>query len=209
MGYLFFDIETYVDPKDRDSGLNPFRNNSKVLAIAYNYYNSFILVERDIIPPSILKEWELGEKEMLEEFYSFWSNALERDRHLKIVGFNQIKFDISYIFARMSLHAIRSNNELFDVLYKRPHFIDLSQISMILARKMSERKEFYNVNQQEANAFFNISQKKQAGTVSSKYYDEKNFDGIINYIKEEFTFESLYIHLRRHIHQKATYLKDD
>lgn len=209
MGYLFFDIETYIDPQDKFSGLNPYRNRSKILTIAYNYYDSFILVEKNIIPPSVLKEWELGEKKMLEEFYVFWCNTLERDKHLKIVGFNQVKFDIPYIFARMSFYSTRSNDELFDVLYKRPHFIDLSQISMVISQKMREKKEFYNVNQEEANKFFNIQYKKQRGTIVSQYYENKNFEGILNYINGEFTFEYLYIQLRRHINQKGTHLKED
>lgn len=209
MGYLFFDIETYIDPDDKISGLNPYRENSKILTISYNYYDTFILVEKNIIPPSILKEWEHGEKELLNIFYSFWSRTLERDKHLKIVGFNQIKFDIPYIFSRMHTHDIKSIDELFDILYRRPHYIDLGQMSMITSQRMKIKKEFYNVNQEEANRFFNIPFKKAKGNIVTKYYIEKNYEGIVEYIKEEFTFEKLYIHLRRHMHKKGTHCKEE
>jgi len=208
MGYLFFDIETYVDPEDKTSGLNPYKKASKILAIAYNYYDAFILTEKNIIPPSILKEWELGEKELLSTFYAFWRDILQKDKHLKIVGFNQIKFDIPYLFARMQLNSINVSEELFDILYRRPHYIDLCQISMIVSEKMAEKKEFYNVNQEEANKFFEIPFKKSKGTIVTECYLVRNYEGIIDYIKQEFTFERLYINLRRHIHKKGTHIKE-
>lgn len=208
MGYLFFDIETYVDPGDTISGLNPYRKNSKVLTIAFNYYDQFILVEKNIMPPTILKEWEIGEKKMLTDFQELWDDILERDKHLKIVGFNQVKFDIPYIFRRMCVHNLKSEDYLYDIFYRRPHFIDLSQISMIVSKRMEKKKEFYNVNQKEANLFFGIPFKKYKGTVVSKFYDEENYNGIIEYINSEFTFELLYIHLRRHIHKKGTHNKE-
>lgn len=208
MGYLFFDIETYVDPKEKTSGLNPYKESSKILAVAYNYYNAFILVEKNIMPPTILKEWEIGEKELLSTFYNSWADILERDKHLKIVGFNQIKFDIPYLFARMQINSIKSVEELFDILYRRPHYIDLGQVSMVVSGRMAEKKEFYNVNQEEANKFFDIPFKKSKGTIVSECYLAKDYDGIIDYIKEEFTFEKLYINLRRHIHKKGTHIKE-
>ena len=71
MGYLFLDIETYVSPDDDASGLNPFRPASKVLSIAYNYYDGFKVKESEIRKPTILKEWEDGEKKILTKLWDF------------------------------------------------------------------------------------------------------------------------------------------
>ena len=38
MAFLFFDIETFMDPEDKTSGLNPYKKKSKVLTISYKFY---------------------------------------------------------------------------------------------------------------------------------------------------------------------------
>ena len=68
MGYFFLDIETFVSENDETSGLNPYRPDSKVLSIAFNYYADFHLQLKDIIKPTVWKEWEEGEKEFLKNF---------------------------------------------------------------------------------------------------------------------------------------------
>ncbi len=49
MGYFFLDIETYIDDEVKYSALNPFTTKSKVIAIAYNYYNEFKISEKIIM----------------------------------------------------------------------------------------------------------------------------------------------------------------
>ena len=70
MGYFFFDIETFIDESDKASGLNPYKNKSKIISIAYNYYNEFKMNEKFIRPPTVLKEWEENEEKILKKFYN-------------------------------------------------------------------------------------------------------------------------------------------
>ena len=85
MGYFFFDIETFIDDDNTSSGLNPYTNKSKVLSIAFNYYNEFKINEKFIRTPTILKEWEDGEKEILHKFYNFIKIKIPDDPHFKFI----------------------------------------------------------------------------------------------------------------------------
>lgn len=209
MGYLFFDIETYVDKENPTSGLNPHMPESKVIAIAYNSYDTFVIRTdlREKTSPTILKEWELGEKEILSDFFDFWKMRMDRDEHLKICGFNHTKFDAPYLSSRLIINDISDPYEIHEYLYQRPHYIDLAQIGMITSGRMAKRKEFYNVGQKEINKFFGIPVKEASGKDVSRWYDREEYDKIEDYIKTEFTFEELYVSLRNHIKYKETFTR--
>jgi len=205
MGYLFFDIETNVGINEPESGLNPYKEESKVLSIAYNYYSEFKLSEKILKKPTILKSWESDEKFILEEFYNFLKIKNESDQHLKLIGFNHIKFDIPYLIGRLNINNISTKNEVFDTLYRVPHFIDLAQLSQIVNR--NKFKEILNINQLSANRFFGIPLKKVSGKKVTEYFRNKEYDKIIEYIYSEFTFELLYLKLKKYIYgteQKTT-----
>ena len=204
MAYLFLDIETYIDKETPETGLNPYFLNSKIIAIVFNYYNAFVLTEKNIIPPTIYKEWDSSEKEILKKFYDFAKRKVETDPHIKFVGFNLIKFDLPYLFARLKYYEIDKEENIHKILFQKPHHIDLGQVSMITSSRMKKRKEFYNVGRREINKFFNIPIKTEDGRKLSEYYRNKQFKKIIDYIKKESKFELLYINLRRQIHAKKT-----
>ena len=207
MGYFFIDIETYVDADKPETGLNPYLDKSKILVISYNYYNEFHLSEKHITPPTILKEWELGEEAVLKKIFNFIKLRLEEDKHLKIMGFNNLKFDMTYLFGRLVKLNIAPSEEIYDVFYRRPHYIDLGQLSQILSNHRF--KDILNISQKKANAFFKLPVKKGSGKDVTKYYDKREYDKILEYIKEEFNFEMLYIKLRRHIYKKKTMENDE
>ena len=204
MGYLFLDIETYIDKENEDTGLNPYYPNSKVISIAFNYYNSFILTEKDIIPPTTHKEWKSNEKEILVKFYNFIKDKVKSDKHIKLVGFNHIKFDLPYLFSRLVYHNVDTPSEIHKVLFQLPHHIDLAQISMITSQRMNKKKEFYNVNHNDINKFFDLKLKEENAKKLSEYYRNGKFELIEDYITQEFNFEIIYILLRRFVHAKKT-----
>ena len=78
MGYFFLDIETFIDDEVKYSALNPFTPKSKVLAIAFNYYNEFKINEKIIRKPTIFKEWEVGEKKNFRRFLYFCKIKITR-----------------------------------------------------------------------------------------------------------------------------------
>lgn len=207
MGYFFIDIETYVDPKQPETGLNPYMDNSKIISVAYNYYEEFHLSEKHITPPTILREWEAGEQDILVRIYNFLKLKIEKDKHLKILGFNNLKFDITYLFGRLVVNKIAPVYKIYDILYRKPHYIDLGQLSQIISNHRF--KDILNIGQKQANKFFGLPIKKGSGKDVTKFYLNSEYDKIIDYIKQEFSFELLYINLRRHIYKKKTMIKDD
>lgn len=194
MGYLFLDIESFVDPKDERSGLNPYHKESKILVISYNYYGSHNYpLSQQIKKPTFLFEWEEGsEKKLLQKFFSELKTIFKKDPMLKVVGFNHLAYDLSYLFARMSHHKIDSDKELFDFLFSLPRHIDLAQLGMALSEKTKKDQDFRCISQKVINSYFDIPIKEETGKDVSKHYLNKNFEKIKKYCEEEFTFEMLY-----------------
>ena len=200
MGYFFFDIETFIDESDKASGLNPYKNKSKIISIAYNYYNEFKMNEKFIRPPTVLKEWEENEEKILKKFYNFIKIKLPDDKHFKFIGFNCTKFDLTYLLGRLELYEIDTKEEIYEYLFRLPHVIDLGQLDQIISK--NRFKEIMNINQKEANNFFDIPLKKGSGKDVTKYNLNKEYDKILEYINDEFTFETLYLKLKRHMFNK-------
>jgi hypothetical protein len=207
MGYFFIDTETYIDKEIPESGLNPYISSSKIICIAYNYYDEFHLSEKHIKKPTILKEWETSEADILGKIYAFLKLKIDADKHLKIIGFNNLKFDMTYLFGRLVVNKIASPQEIYDIFYRKPHYIDLGQLSQIISN--NKFKEILNISQKDAIKFFDLPAKKGSGKDITNFYKNKEFDKIIDYINEEFSFELLYINLRRHIYQKRTMEKNE
>jgi DNA polymerase elongation subunit (family B) len=194
MGYLFFDIESFVDPEEERSGLNPFHKNSKVIVISYNYYaQTMYPLAHQIKKPTFLYEWEIGsEKELLKQFYVTVKRIYLSDPNLKIIGFNHLAYDLNYLLARMSFHEIAPPKEIFDILISCPRHVDLAQIGMALSEKTKEASDFRCISQKVINSYFDIPIKEDSGKDVSKYYLKKNYAKIQKYCEEEFTFELLY-----------------
>ena len=206
MGHLFLDIETYSSQKDADSSLNPYKEEAKVILIAYNYYDSFKPPKKEEIkPPVFLKEWESTEKGILEKFYAFLKETKSKDKYLKITGFNVTKFDLPYLFGRMKLHSIASEQELHDLLF-RPFGIDLFQLSAIISQKTKQFEQLWGINHKDTTAFFKLQEKEATGLDCTKYYDSKEYNKIIQYSTQEFNFEQLldgfYLHVMEKMREK-------
>ena len=69
-------------------------------------------------------------------------------------------------------------------------------------------KEILNINQKTTNSFFDLPIKQGTGKDVTKFYKNKEFDKIEKYISEEFSFELLYLKLKRHIYKKETMIKN-
>ncbi|MBI4214918.1 hypothetical protein HY546_02895 [archaeon] len=213
MGYLFFDVEAYVPADDPKKAFNPYMKHSKVLVIAYNHYSGFSSPRRhELKPPTFLLEWVDGEKKILSEFYSLVKRLVAEDVYtrkdglqecgLKFVGFNMLKFDLPYLFGRLDSLGIASKTELMDNLFAIPRAIDLCYLTPLISRKTREQLEIRPVSQKAANEFFGIPIKEGRGDELSRFYDNRQFDKILKYCHEEFTFEQLYDALLMHILEK-------
>jgi len=194
MGFLFLDIESFVDPKEERSGLNPFYTNSKVFGIAYNYYPLPAAPKApQIKEPTFLFEWEIGsEKELLKKFYFVLKEIYQKDSMLKIVGFNHLAYDLPYLFSRMIFHDIDSGQMLFDAIFSLPRHVDLAQLGMGVSELTKKNEDFRCISQKAINAYYDIPIKEGSGKDLSKYYLDEKYDLIKKYCDEEFTFELLY-----------------
>ncbi|MFA5125676.1 MAG: hypothetical protein WC462_01605 [archaeon] len=194
MGFLFLDIESFVDPEDTFSGLNPFHEKSKVLVIAYNYYSSSSAPKPEHVKePCFLFEWEAGEeKKILEAFFLELKGIYKKDSLLKIVGFNHLAYDLNYLFARMLKHKISSEKELFHMLFTQPRHIDMAQLGMAVSKATKRDEDFRTISQKTINSYFEIPIKEATGKDVSIFYSKKQYEKIKKYCKEEFTFELLY-----------------
>lgn len=206
MGHLFLDIETYSSAEDADSSLNPYKKGAKVIVIAYNYYNSFKPPSKgEIKPPVFLKEWESSEKAILEKFYCFLKKTSAADQYLKIAGFNVTKFDLPYLFGRMKLMEIAPEEELHDLLF-RPFGVDLFQLTPVISEKTKKHEQLWGINHKDACNFFKLQEKEATGLDCTKFYNEGNYEKIMEYCMQEFNFEQLldclYLHVMKNFHNK-------
>ena len=213
MGYLFFDIESYVCVHNRNSGFNPYEKESKVIVISYNYYPGFNAPKKNQLKkPIFLKEWERSEKDTLEEFYGFVKDRVDKETvindagkemtRLKMVGFNILKYDLPYLFGRMEQLKIADKRELFYYLFVMPYAIDLYYMTPMVSQKTHEYKQLWGISQKEVNKFFGLAIKEGRGDELSRFYDAKEYDRIMKYCNEEFTFEQLYDSFLMHILEK-------
>lgn len=190
MGHLFLDIETYVSRNNLDSANNPYHPESKILAIAYNYYDTFRPpVKSEIKEPQLLKEWESGEKQMLTDFVVLLRKLLEKDPYMKIHGFNILKFDLPYLFGRMMLHGVADERELHMMLYR--HGTDMMHLAGMLSEETRAKEQLWGIDQNDVNRFFGLQSVEGIGLECSLHYDHKEFERLAERITKEFNFEQL------------------
>jgi len=190
MGHLFLDIETYVARDNHDSARNPYHGDSKVLAIAYNHYDTFRPpIKSEIKQPTLLKEWDFGEKQMLTTFFNTLRSILEKDPNMKIHGFNILKFDLPYLFGRMRAHGVADEGELHKILYR--HGTDMMQLAEMLSNETRAKELLWEIDQKELNQFFGLQNREGTGLECSLHYDNKEYDKLEERVLQDFNFEQL------------------
>jgi hypothetical protein len=133
-----------------------------------------------------------SEKEMLLEFYTNLKKWSLNQEYFKIVGFNQLAYDMPFLFSRMVANGIAEELELFNLIFSTPRHVDLAQIGMSVSKATKRDQDFRNISQKAINYMYNIPIKEDTGVDVTRYYLEKRYDKIEKYCTEEFTFELLY-----------------
>jgi len=191
MGHLFLDIETYAAKDMKETALNPYLPGSKVLFIAYNYYEGDKPpVKKSIKKPEYLAEWQGGEKKMLLTFLSMMQRLQRKDKNLKIHGFNILHFDLPYLFGRMRSHKIADEQKIYDILFNTVGF-DMMQLGSMLSDKERRREALWGLNEQEVNKFFGIQTVEGTDTDCSRLYDSGKKGEIIEKCLAEFNYEQM------------------
>jgi hypothetical protein len=161
---VFFDMET--------EGLIPF--SCKIITIQIRIHGKTI----------IWKEWELGEKGCIEAFFEFLEsiNRIETS----MVGYNVIKFDISFLDQRLR-ELKMLDEQKWCLIHSWVHWIDLYQF---LGNAYYKARDWYSL----------LAGKKYevANVEIPELYRHGNYDMILSYIEEEMKgMEAVYQGLKK------------
>lgn len=101
---VFFDMET--------QGRDPFKHKITTIQVRHNGKTS------------IWKEWELGEEGCINSFFDFLEKVTRKE--LSFVGYNQLKFDVSFLDVRLRQLKLMDERK-WNILHNWLHWIDLYQ----------------------------------------------------------------------------------
>jgi len=212
LSYLYFDIETvpifdskeeYFKLKDLiDRGkltpesskflyykmtkgmLNP--HQGKVIAIAYAVDDGEL---------EILKEWQLSERTMLQQFYDLADKATkkgwESKKPLTYVGFNILTFDIPFMFCRMQYHKVVTSIEAHDPLWL---FRRLFQCSVDLLQIHLPFNDYKHegLTHDALCVTYGLPTKGMRGKDLTDLYYREKYREIEDYVRREFIYPELF-----------------
>ncbi|MDA3855167.1 MAG: hypothetical protein PF569_02825 [Candidatus Woesearchaeota archaeon] len=171
----YFDIETY------SPGEFPNPETDKIITIQFQKFD--LKTGEKIGKLQILKEWEDGEEEIVKFIHKwfFTRNPWQ---------FIPVGFNLLYEWKFLSVKFKKYNLETFDVghyLEKYPQ-VDLKFLAII------KRGEFVGAS------LSSISSKEEDGSVIAGYYENKEYNKILNYIEIETNgFIELYNKISKNI----------
>ncbi len=155
MTTFYLDIET--------TGLNPKKD--KIITIQFQELDRY--TGESVGNLVILKEWESSEKEIIARFIKMSNILHEYDFSFVPIGYN-LGFEHNFLKERSELNGLPS----LDILHCP--FIDLRAIGILM-----------NDGQFKGSALSDITGKKGTGIRIPIWYANKEYDKIINYIKDE------------------------
>ena len=161
MTKIFFDIETYSP----DSARRP-KFDDKIITVAFKTETSDV---------TILKEWEIGEKEVLRRF-------IEEIGHISwpnLVGHNILRFDIPVLIYRAFENGLGSLNDLTTI------FIDSFPVDTIQCLLPSNNLYFKGLGLNDCARYLGIEMKGCPGGEIAKHYEQGDYDEIIRHNIED------------------------
>lgn len=163
MAEYYFDIETY------SPGERPNPETDKIITIQFQRIDLRTGKPREDLV--ILKEWESSEKQIVTEFFNrFFADGLSIWNFIP-VGYN-LNFEWEFLISKFEKYLGKKLASK-DLHYKIPH-IDLKPIVVLL-----------NDGNFVGAKLDNFSDKPQDGKVIKNYYENKQFDKIDEYIRNE------------------------
>jgi len=172
MTKIFFDIETYSP----DTAQRP-KFNEKIITIAYKAENSDI---------SILKEWELGEKNTIKRFID---KIIRTDRP-NLVGHNILRFDIPVLISRSFENGLGSLNELMTL------FLESYSIDTIQCLLPANNLYFSGLGLRSCAGYLGIEMNGCPGSEIKDHYEKGNYEAIVHHnIEDVLITEKLHDHL--------------
>jgi len=166
-------LEYYLDLETE--GLNP--KEDKILTLQYQPLDKEGNPDGNLI---ILKEWEIGEEEIIKRFLYIFKKW-----EFIPVGMN-LSFDFRFLLAKIEKYTGRIIE--YDELSNTPH-LDIKPILVLM-----------NGGNFKGAKLSNFTSKGQNGIAIPEYYKNKEYDKIINYIdKEADEFIKFYKYLKKNL----------
>lgn len=157
--YYYFDIETY------GTGIKPNPLTDKVITIQFQEIDGF--TGKPISGLTILKEWEIGEEEILRQFVSIF-----KPWNFIPIG-NNLNFERIFLKTKCQQYGIADLDRYGDLAYNFPS-IDIQSIFVIL-----------NKGQFKGCGMHNFTKKMMNGSCIAGWYERKEYEKIEEYIKNE------------------------
>ena len=164
---IFFDMET--------TGFYPDR--CKIITIQV----------REDGKNTIWKEWDLGEKGVINEFYRFTNFKITRE-NAKFIGFNQLEFDLGFLTSRLYELKLDNLAKIWERFNRHLAWIDLRQLLGESVGHFPEwRKHFTGKSYGVASQMITIFYEKQEYTKIEEYIEDEleGFEQVFNAIKKE------------------------
>lgn len=187
MAFLYFDIETWSPSKE----LKP--SECKIITIQYKD------IDDDLI---ILKEWESDEKTILKQFYEYFSNLLESERSVFLVGFNLLRFDIPVLIYRLVKNEIDTYENVLDK-FQKPFTTDLRQ-ALLPFNDMRHK----GLNAEAISEKLGLESPPHKNFEIPKMYENKEYDKIVEHIEGDMSFLNNLSYVIRRDQQKLQKLSE-
>ena len=155
MGTYYLDIET--------TGLEP--GSSKIITIQYQQLDRNSGMPKG--PLVILREWELGEAEIIKRFIENTPAASGSDFDFVPVGYN-LKFEHKFLRHRAERYGLPA----IDILGKP--MLDLHMTGVIM-----------NGCEFAGSGLDRMTGKSQSGSSIGTWYGQKDYDRIVRYVEDE------------------------
>lgn len=152
-----FDIET--------EGLDPYKH--KIITIQYQQVNNSGMPIGELV---ILREWEEGEKTIVEKAHKLLVQGKTFD--FIPIGTN-LMFDLRFLFTKFRKYELPLGKSEVDFLYDKPK-IDIHS-SLVIINKL----------QFKGSGLTDMTGKEKRGDYIVEMYEKKEFGKIIEYIIDE------------------------
>ena len=159
-------------------GLTPFEG--KIILITYKINNGHIFR---------LKEWEVGEKEILKKFYDLLVDLQKgaSEDHLRIIGHNILGFDLFFLYKRMMHHNIKEEKWLYQWIINKPEVLDFLQLHLPLNDYKTK-----GLKHDVLAYAYGFPVKSTLGSGEILHYFAEEYEKIIKYSEREFIYPELY-----------------
>ena len=135
-----------------------------------------------------LKEWEEGEKKVLERFYN---TVVELQRgtgdKLRIIGHNILGFDMTFLYNRMLRHKIAEDKWVHFWLLRKPLILDLLQMHIPLNGFRSR-----GLRHDALARAYGLPTKETSGADEAQHYFAKEYDRLLGYSEREFVYPEMF-----------------